>query len=86
MLMMIVTENNVMVETGTPLMFVTDDMFDKLLKNPNKAISLRNTYGRNLCLGRLGELDNEGVYAEKAPNVHAKYDDCEEGVFFYDYI
>lgn len=83
MLMMIVTEKNVTIDTGTPLMFVSDDTFDRLLKNPKKAIELRNAHGKNICLGRLGELDDTGVYNEQTPKVIEKYDDCQGGVFFY---
>lgn len=87
MLMAIITKDGILLDSGTPSMFVDDKTFDDFLKNPRKAIAFRNTYGENLCIGRLGSQDSVGVYAEQeVVDKTDTLDDREKGGVYYGYV
>lgn len=85
--MAIITESGIIIDSGNPTIFVDDATFNDFLKNPKKAIAFRNTYGENLCIGRLGQKDDTGIYQEQpVVDETINYDDKEKGGAFYGYI
>lgn len=87
MLMLIITEAGVIVDSGNPSLFVEDEVFLSFLKNPERAIKFRNSYGKNLCVGRLGKKNDDGIYEEKQSiDSTNKLDDNIHGGVYYGYI
>lgn len=87
MLMAIITEKGLTIDFGTPTMFVDDNTFSEFLEDPSKAIEFRNIMGKNICVGRLGQKNEVGVYCEKAiEDKTLNFDDNVKGGSFYGYV
>ena len=56
-MMIIITENGIIVDFGKPTMFVDDNDFESFLNNPDEAVLFRNSFGEDICVGRLGQKD-----------------------------
>lgn len=87
MLMIIITKDGIIVDFGKPTMFIDDKDFDTFLDNPKEAVNFRNEYGEDVCIGRLGQKDTEGVYQEKnVKDGTVNLDDRRAGGVFYGYV
>lgn len=87
MMMIIITENGIIVDFGKPTMFVDDNDFESFLNNPDEAIMFRNSFGEDICVGRLGQKNTNGVYQEQNINDGTKnLDDRIAGGVFYGYV
>ena len=65
MLNVVVKENQLLFVPGEPEYYLADDVFDKLLKEPEMTQKLYDFFGEPKCIGRLGALQNNGKYIEK---------------------
>lgn len=87
MMMIIITENGIIVDFGKPTMFVDDNDFESFLNNPDEAVLFRNSFGEDICVGRLGKKNTNGVYQEQNINDGTKnLDDRIAGGVFYGYV
>lgn len=87
MMMIIITKNGIIVDVGKPTMFVDDNDFEAFLNNPDTAIHFRNDYGKDVCIGRLGQKNTNGVYQEKCvKDGTINLDDRRSGGVFYGYV
>ena len=69
------------------LLFIDDKDFETFLDNPKEAVNFRNEYGEDVCIGRLGQKDTEGVYQEKnVKDGTVNLDDRRAGGVFYGYV
>ena len=86
MISLILMEDGSAIAEGLPEFFVRDEDFSKLLHEKEEAKRVFKFFGRRVCIGRLGCLEN-GVYREA--NYSTKdfgNGDEKSGVSFYEKI
>lgn len=86
MLSLVITENPPALIDGVPDYFVSDEDFNLLLTDERKAKELYSYLGRDICIGRLGLLEDD-VYNEKDYKVNEfNLDSSGKGMSFYEKV
>ncbi len=61
---LVLKSNGITIADGVPEFYISNKDFEELLKNANKAKEFYSVFNRDVCVGNLGELQNE-VYTDK---------------------
>lgn len=86
MISLVLMENGSAIAEGVPEFFVRDEDFNKLLHETGEAKRVFKFFGRRVCIGRLGCLE-DGVYREASYSTEDFGNSAEKsGVSFYEKI
>ncbi len=84
---LVITKSGCFEEIGVPEIFVEDSDFVRLLEDRNLASEVYAYFGRNVCIGRLGRL-NEGESFEEPDFEEQRIEisNAEEKMSFYERV
>lgn len=86
MVSLAITENPPALVYGIPDYYVSDEDFKEILKDAKKARALYEYFGKSVCIGRLGKLQNDVYEETEIPLVEFHTEDLRKGLSFYEKV